>query len=146
MVNPSLRARGENWPPGDIVALCNDLFFSTRISTMAAKLGIIAHVIDTPSQLIPATKSAKPRLILIELGPATPAIISIIPRLREDHPNSKCIAFGPHVNADQLHKAREAGCTAVFPRSQFTTQLPHIMGEISRTGQDPDINLDSTGF
>ena len=37
------------------------------------------------------------------------------------------VAYGPHVHAERLRQAREAGCARVFPRSAFVKELAEII-------------------
>lgn len=47
--------------------------------------------------------------------------------LRE-HPEG-VVAFCPHVRADLLEEAKEAGCEKVFVRSRFFSELPGLLKE-----------------
>ena len=41
-----------------------------------------------------------------------------------DHPAAACYAFGPHVDADALRRARQRGYAEVVPRSRLGDRLP----------------------
>lgn len=46
-----------------------------------------------------------------------------------DSPRPRIVAFGPHVQEDQLAAAKQAGCDVVISRGQFFAQVDAIISQ-----------------
>jgi DNA-binding NarL/FixJ family response regulator len=110
------------------ILLCRDLIFTTKVQRTALDLGyqivVIGEVLKARSEI----ESVHPRLVLIDL---TANDLSAASLLREyvtvAGPETWVVAFGPHVEAETLARARAAGCQVVLPRSKFAGDLPRLL-------------------
>ncbi len=116
----------EGAPVGIVVG--RDLMFTAKVMGTAGELGYrmrVAGDIATARALI---EDLRPQVILVNLAagePAAPGALSAYRRLAG--PSAWLIAVGPHVDAERLAGAREAGCHLALPRSKFSTDLPALL-------------------
>ncbi len=110
-----------------VVALVTDLMFSTKISSTGAAVNVPVRVVRTADDLEPGAT-----LLLVDLD--AEGAFDAIERCRTMIPAPRIVAFGPHVRADLLAAAREAGADEVLPRSAFVARLPDLL----RTGPPGD--------
>ena len=103
-----------------VVALVTDLMFSTKISSTGAAVNVPVRVVRTADELEPGAA-----LLLVDLDAED--AMAAIERCRTMIPAPRIIAFGPHVRADLLAAAREAGADEVLPRSAFVARLPDLL-------------------
>lgn len=101
-----------------VLFLCPNLMFASRVSGAANVLKIPLHVLANPSDL--ATKLASDtRLVIIDLGQDGLDLPAIVADVRAKSSSARVVAFGSHVNEAVLSAARAAGCDEVMPNSQF---------------------------
>jgi CheY-like chemotaxis protein len=118
--------------PGDaaapfIVALETDLFFSVRISDVAAAYGARAEIVTDAPALWEAI-DCWPVLALIDLA-AAPGWEDVVRRAK-NLPHTRpipIIAYGSHVDTEALQAARAAGCDHAWARSRFMAELPNLL-------------------
>ncbi|MEX0819766.1 MAG: hypothetical protein WD070_09225 [Pirellulaceae bacterium] len=114
-----------------ILYLTKDLFFSSRVSSLAREAGATIDVIASADACVAQDDTA---LAIIDLGLAQLDIASAVRRLRAIASPLKIIAYGPHVDAAMLTAAQQAGCDWVLPRSQFDQQIAAILRECDSSG------------
>ena len=108
-----------------VLYITSDLFFSSRVSSLARDRGIR---VDVVAPLSAAQKiTADVQLVLVDLAQRSLDVTSIVEAVREKANTATIIAYGPHVDEAVLSAAREAGCDEVLPRSQFDQQLVSIL-------------------
>ena len=101
-----------------VLFLCPNLMFASRISGAANVLKIPLHVLANPNDL--ATKLASDiRLVIIDLGQDGLNLPGIVAEVRAMSSSARVVAFGSHVNEAALAAARAAGCDEVMANSQF---------------------------
>lgn len=105
----------------DVVAVVPDLFFQSRISAAARRLGRAVRY-STPD----VEGVGDFRLALVDLD-ASPEIVATIRQLRAVG-SGKVVAFGPHVDTERRKLARQAGADRVLAKSKFVTDLAVILG------------------
>jgi DNA-binding NarL/FixJ family response regulator len=88
-----------------VVALCSDLMDRSRITAANADISFARD---------PAG-CAGADVVIVDLARFADAV----PELRRALPAARIVAFGPHVDEDAAHAAREAGADLVWPRSRF---------------------------
>jgi hypothetical protein len=124
-----------------ILALVFDLFFVSRIESVAQKIGaqiVFWEPIEPPPDVETLTVQLReaggtehrwPELVLIDLS--TPGLPweTWISALRdvEGLAETPIVAFGSHVQVDILARARVAGATAALAKSRFTSKMPEIL-------------------
>src|SRR5438128_2404439 len=110
--------------PGTALLLSDDLLFHSRITGTAEKLGLSIQTVRTAAELLAKAQQLQPVCVLLDLHNPGLDIASVVSQLKAQSPPPLLVAYGSHVEAATLHKAREAGCDRVLPRSQFVEELP----------------------
>jgi DNA-binding NarL/FixJ family response regulator len=116
----------ENAPVGIVVG--RDLMFTAKVTGTAGELGYRMRVAGNIATARALIEDLQPRVILVDLSAgelAAPGALSEYRRLAS--PSAWLIAVGPHVDAERLAGAREAGCQLALPRSKFSTDLPALL-------------------
>jgi DNA-binding NarL/FixJ family response regulator len=111
-----------------VLALVDDLFFQAKILETAKHLGVTVRTSTTGDALLAEIAKEKPKLVIVDLN-ARGAPLHAIERVCATAPELRLIAFLSHVRAELAQQARDAGCTQVMPRSQFTRDLATILAE-----------------
>ena len=111
--------------------ICEDLFYSSKVTgtadTLGLKVDVIEHVEELPAKL--AESSYLCVMLDLSMPGLNPAeVMSAMPS--ENRP--VVIAFGSHVMTARLQEARDAGCDEVLPKSQFSGSLPEILKRVLR--------------
>lgn len=112
-----------------VCALVADLIFASRIRGAGAAEGVRVDTVATAQALLEAAHAARPRLILIDLAARGADPVSLIAAVKADPELASVpiVAFGPHVDADVLTAARDAGADRVLARSAFVRLLPSLL-------------------
>jgi CheY-like chemotaxis protein len=119
-----------------IVLLCDDLLFASRITGQVRALGLPIQSARSLDQLLALARQETPSSVVVDLAFPGLDLPDLFGRLSAACPSlPRVIAYGPHVDAEQLRSARSAGCDPVLPRSKFVEELPHILEEIK--GEEP---------
>ncbi|HUJ39284.1 MAG TPA: hypothetical protein VLW54_01960 [Candidatus Acidoferrales bacterium] len=110
---------------GRVLALVDDLFFRAKLVETARLTDVELACFATAEDLVDEARAHPPALVIVDLnGEHNPlfAIESLAPG------NSMpLVAFLSHVQTELAARARQAGCTEVMPRSQFSKELPSIL-------------------
>lgn len=107
--------------------LCDDLIFSSRIGGTARDHGLTIQTARTVEALAAMAEKQPPRCVFVDLAQPELNIADLVRTIRELHPGCRFIAYGSHVDAASLRRAREAGCDVVLPRSKFVEELPRAL-------------------
>ncbi|MHB8862395.1 MAG: hypothetical protein ACYC6N_08320 [Pirellulaceae bacterium] len=111
-----------------VLLVTHDLLCSSRVASVASALGTELVLVGDGDELIRRIASVPAGLVLLDLTTPRLQTMDLVPRLRREGPaGMSIVAFGPHVHADALNGAREAGCDKVLPRGQFLNQLATIL-------------------
>jgi CheY-like chemotaxis protein len=105
------------------LVLSDDLLFSSRITGTAEGLGLTVRTARTSDELMRQAELVRPTCVLLDLHNPGLDISDLVARLKTLDPPPLLVAYGAHVEAATLHKARQAGCDRVLPRSQFVEEL-----------------------
>lgn len=114
------------------VLLCDDLLFASRVTATAQSLGKTVKVARSSAVLKSRITEAGPRFILVDLanpGLVIEELVSWVHSMAAGDAKPRIVAYGSHVDAATLKKARAAGCDDVLTRSQFVEQLENLLGE-----------------
>jgi CheY-like chemotaxis protein len=109
-----------------IVALVDDLIFSSKISGTARQLGIPLLTVTTGAALLAEVEKQKPSLIVVDLN-ARQCPLDAVEVLAAQGRADSVVAFLSHVQVELAGRARAAGCAAVMPRSEFSQNLATIL-------------------
>lgn len=105
------------------VMLCDDLLFSSKVTTTARALGLTVVPAKTADAAIANAKAIHAVTVFVELHTPGLVLTPFLESLRAIDPTPRIIAFGSHVDAAGLKAARTAGCDLVMPRSKFVASL-----------------------
>ncbi len=108
--------------------LSNDLIFTSRIQQAANHAGVECLVVQDEVAMCAASDN-QPSTVFIDLQALGDMSLSAIQAASKALPEARIIAFGPHVQADLLEAARQAGANLVLPRSAFVQQLPSLLSD-----------------
>jgi len=106
-----------------LLLACRDLFFASRIETVARKLGWgVERLPDHP----PRNSAERPALAIVDLdGAGDP--IAWVRELRGSSEELAVVGFVRHDEAERIRAAREAGASLVLSRGAFTQKLPGLL-------------------
>lgn len=99
-----------------VLLVCSDLFFSTQLRSAAQSAGATVDVELSAARIVEQTATGAYTLVVIDLEIMGLDLAAVIAGLPIDN-RPVVVAFGPHVQAQRLKAAREAGCDHVVPRS-----------------------------
>ena len=123
--------------PGDstvrkrVLAAIPDLFFGSKVTGAAAKLGIHVQVAVTRQAVLAAALS-KPDLVIVDLDAPAVDAIGLIGELRSGSGvrPPRVVAFASHVRDDLLAAARAAGYDQVLTRGALAAALPQLLASL----------------
>jgi len=110
---------------GRVLALVDDLFFRAKIIETARQVGVELACFATPQDLVDEALAKPPALVVLDLNAGNNPLQALEQLARGN--SMPLIAFLSHVQTELAERARQAGCTAVMPRSQFSKELPAIL-------------------
>lgn len=108
------------------ILICDDLFFSSKVTGTAGVLGLKVDVVESIAELTARLAETAPQCVILDLsmqGLKPADVIAALPT--ENRPT--VIAFGSHVMTEQLQAAKDAGCDEVMPKSRFSSELSDIL-------------------
>jgi DNA-binding NarL/FixJ family response regulator len=114
-----------------ILLICADLLFASRVTATAGLLRLAVHVLADPAEAAARLAGEHFGLVIVDLATPGLSIARLTASLPID-PRPRVVAFGPHVQTELLHAARQAGCDVVLPRSRFAAELPQILAGAAR--------------
>lgn len=89
------------------------------------------ELVDDVASALSRINSGEFDYVILDLSSRNASVSDLMAAMPSNGP-VPVIAFGSHVNAEQLDTARNAGAE-VLPRSQFSTNLPDILQRLSRS-------------
>jgi CheY-like chemotaxis protein len=114
--------------PPPALLLSDDLMFVSRISGTARDLGLAVKAARSTEALVRLARQQAPRCVIVDLSNPGLDLASLLGQLGEiGAPMPRVVAYGSHVDAETLRRAREAGCDPVLPRSKFVEELPRAL-------------------
>ena len=113
-----------------IVLLTTDLFFSTRIRSVAETAGIAVRMALSSAQAIEACREPDVTGLLVDLETPGLSIAALMGELQTPRP-LQVAAYGPHVHQPRLDAARQAGCELVLSRGQLDRDLTGVLSQLA---------------
>lgn len=116
-----------------IIAVMDDLFFSSKIREAAKPLGLNIEFVKNADELIEKLKFQKPPLLIFDLNFKAYNPTEVIKHLKSS-PTLKDIpvlGYLSHVQTELKEEADKAGCDLVLPRSKFSRDLKEILAKHS---------------
>jgi PleD family two-component response regulator len=112
-----------------IVAVLDDLMFTSKIRTTAAQLGVDVRFIRNPDAALAEMRERPPSLVILDLNNPRSDPLGIVAALKKDAALAgvRTIGYVSHVQTEVIDRARQAGVDTVLARSAFTQQLADIL-------------------
>lgn len=110
--------------------LTADLMFSSRVVAHANRAGHAVTTIASPTVMqdrLPTAGDAPPDLVILDLTAPGLEPETLVPQIRGAAPGAKILAYGPHVHAELLASAQQAGCDQVMSNGQFNANLAALL-------------------
>ena len=124
---------GNDYQKKKIVAVLDDLFFSSKIREAAKTLEIDLEFVKSPDGFKEKILSARPSLIIVDLNSRAGNPLEIIKSIKStgELKQIPVIGFLSHVQIELKKEADKAGCDLVIPRSRFSRDLREILRKYS---------------
>ena len=112
-----------------ILAVLDDLMFSSKIKTAARQLGVAVAFARSEDAALGAMRKAMPSLVILDLNNSRTNPLGIVSAMRQDPALASIptVGYASHVQTDVIDAARQAGVGEVLARSAFTQQLGEIL-------------------
>ena len=112
-----------------ILAVLDDLMFSSKIKTAANQLGVELAFARSAEGALAAMRKAAPSLVIFDLNNARIDPLGIVAAMKEDESLASIptLGYASHVQTDVINAARQAGVGEVLARSAFAMQLGDIL-------------------
>jgi DNA-binding NarL/FixJ family response regulator len=107
----------------DVVLLCDDLIFVSKVSGAAKAQNIALRSTKSPRDLLIFCEQSLPRCVIIDLHAPGLEIEQAAQKLIQMQPRPLLVGFGSHVDTATLKRARDVGLDVVWPRSKFVEEL-----------------------
>ena len=115
-----------------ILAVLDDLMFSSKIKTTAGQLGVAVTFARSAETAIAEMRKSAPSLVILDLNNARTNPLGIVASMKEDPALASIptVGYASHVQTDVINAARQAGVGEVLARSAFTIQLADILRRV----------------
>jgi PleD family two-component response regulator len=112
-----------------ILAVLDDLMFTSKIRTTATQLGAAVTFARSADAALAEMRKATPSLVILDLNNPRTNPLAIVAAMKADASLSSVptVGYASHVQTDVIEAARRAGVTDVLPRSAFTMRLAEIL-------------------
>jgi PleD family two-component response regulator len=112
-----------------ILAILDDLMFTSKIRTAASQLGVDVTVARSSEAALAEMRKTVPSLVIFDLNSRRADPIGTVSAMKRDPALSSIptVGFVSHVQTALIDAARDAGVDEVLARSAFTTRLPEIL-------------------
>jgi CheY-like chemotaxis protein len=112
-----------------IVAVLDDLMFTSKIKTAAAQLGADLTVVRSQPAALEAMRAKAPSLVIFDLNGRQTDPLGTVKAMKADPALAgiATVGFVSHVQTDVIEAARAAGVGDVMARSAFTARLGDIL-------------------
>jgi CheY-like chemotaxis protein len=112
-----------------IVALLDDLLFTSKIRSAAEGLGLTVRFARNGESALAEMRAQAPRLVLLDLNSPRTDPLGTVAAMKADPvlASVPIVGFASHVLVDTIDAARRAGVDDVLARSAFTARLPEIL-------------------
>jgi CheY-like chemotaxis protein len=120
-----------------VLAVVDDLLFSSRIRSVAGAAGRPVTFVRRPDAVLSALREHAPDLILLDLDREALDPIGTIRAIRAavGITQPRIVGFGSHVHVERLQDAKTAGCDQAMARSGFVAALPSMMAGVSSAAE-----------
>jgi PleD family two-component response regulator len=112
-----------------ILAVLDDLMFSSKIKTAANQLGVDLRFSRSVDGAIETMRKNPTTLVIFDLNNERIQPLAIVAAMQADPALASIptVGYASHVQVDVINAARKAGVGEVLPRSAFVQQLAEIL-------------------
>ena len=112
-----------------ILAVLDDLMFSSKIKTAATHLGVPLTFARSSAAALAEMRKSAPSLVIFDLNNPRTDPLGTVAAMHADPALAAIptVGYVSHVDTEVINAARQAGLTEVLARSAFTMQLPEIL-------------------
>jgi PleD family two-component response regulator len=112
-----------------ILAVLDDLMFTSKIKTTASRIGVAVTFARSADAALGEMRKAAPSLVILDLNNARADPLGLVGSMEQDAALSSVptVGYVSHVQTDVIEAARRAGVGEVLARSAFTERLPDIL-------------------
>ena len=117
-----------------ILAVLDDLMFSSKIKTTATQLGVPVAFARSGQSALEHMRKQAPTMVIFDLNSARADPLATVAAMRADAAlmSIPTVGFVSHVQTELIEAARSAGVGEVLARSAFAARLPDILTAGSR--------------
>jgi PleD family two-component response regulator len=112
-----------------ILAVLDDLMFTSKIRTTANQLGVAVAFARSADSALTEMRKSPPALVILDLNNPRTQPLAIVGAMKADAALASIptLGYASHVQTDAIEAARAAGVQEVLARSAFTQQLAAIL-------------------
>jgi CheY-like chemotaxis protein len=112
-----------------ILAVLDDLMFTSKIKTTASGLGATIVFARSPAAALEAMRKSAPALVIFDLNNPRTDPLGTVRSMKADAALRAIptVGFVSHVQTDLIEAARQAGVEQVMARSLFAERLPDLL-------------------
>jgi PleD family two-component response regulator len=112
-----------------ILAVLDDLMFSSKIKTAAKQLGVDLAFARSADGALGEMRKAAPSLVILDLNNPRTNPLAIVAAMKADAALAAIptLGYASHVQTDVIQAARQAGVGEVLARSAFSERLGEIL-------------------
>ena len=123
-----------------ILAVLDDLMFSSKIKTAANQLGVDLRFSRSLDGALETMRKNPTTLVLFDLNNQRLDPLAIVSAMHADPALASIptIGYASHVQTDVINAARQAGVGEVLARSAFTAQLGDILTRHREPSRNPE--------
>ena len=113
-----------------ILAVLDDLLFTSKIRTTANQLGVPITFARSSEAALSDMRRNPPALVIFDLNNPRTDPLGTVEAMKADPALAAIptVGFASHVQTDVIEAARQAGVSEVLARSAFTQRLAEIVG------------------
>jgi CheY-like chemotaxis protein len=114
---------------GVILAIVDDLMFTSKIKTAANQLGVAVAFARSSAAALTDMRANPPALVILDLNSLRTDPLGTVAAMKADPALAAIptVGFASHVQTDVIEAARHAGVGEVMARSAFTQRLGDIL-------------------
>jgi len=112
-----------------ILAVLDDLMFTSKIRTTASQLGVTVVFARSSEAALAKMGEHAPALVILDLNNPRTDALGLVAAMKQDAALASIatLGFASHVQTEVITAARQAGVGEVLSRSAFTMQLADIL-------------------
>lgn len=106
-----------------------DLFFATKVVKTAQAIGLEARAFDSAARLSQAAREKEPALVILDCEGLEREAFQVLEAFRLDAKLSAIprVGYLSHGAKGLKQEMRNAGCSSVYAKSEFTRELENLL-------------------